>query len=135
MISYSSLYSDVLRIASIAHDNNLRNVVQYADQQLVAVYWCLKITEIKQSDLLLLENCMEFGLRHFLARLVDPYDGLKVFLFEHCIKFGLRHYLAHLVNHFECLEDLEDIIKQLNIEKMSGEAMKTFAAKIFYLGT
>ena len=54
-------------------------------------------------------------------------------LFENCIEFGLRRFFAHLVSLFESLEDLKKIIQQLNLEKMSGEATKTFAAKIFEL--
>ncbi|EGT49739.1 hypothetical protein CAEBREN_21345 [Caenorhabditis brenneri] len=61
--------------------------------------------------------------------------SLPMFLFKNSMEFGLRHHLAHLVNRFECLEDLKNVIQKLDIEKMSGETMKTFMVKIFKLNT
>ena len=50
---------------------------------------------------------------------------------EEVVDYGLRRSLVQLVKRCESWEELVKAIKTLDIQKMSGEAMKTFAAKIF----
>nr|ACI49009.1 hypothetical protein Cbre_JD02.008 [Caenorhabditis brenneri] len=51
--------------------------------------------------------------------------------FEWAVKYNMRFYLINLLKKMESKKQLVDILRKLDVEKMSSESMKAIVAKIF----
>ncbi|EGT57802.1 hypothetical protein CAEBREN_20110 [Caenorhabditis brenneri] len=70
-------------------------------------------------------------VRYCERQLIEMKPESKTDHFEVAVKNNMRFYLAHQLKRIESKEQLVDILRKLDVEKMSSESMKAFVAKLF----
>ncbi|EGT57771.1 hypothetical protein CAEBREN_17423 [Caenorhabditis brenneri] len=75
------------------------------------------------------------AIRYCEGRLIEmkKQPELKMRNFKMAVKYNMKRYMIHLLIHIKSAKQLVNILSKLNLEEMSSESMKAFAAKIFSL--
>ncbi|CAL2034082.1 unnamed protein product [Caenorhabditis brenneri] len=72
-------------------------------------------------------------VRYCERQLIETEPIWKIEHFEVAVKCNMRFFLVHQLKKIESKEQLVDILRKLDVEKMSSESMKAIVAKMFSL--